>query len=45
MEKVIQNKDTTFSNFMIQACEHVLRDLWDKKKKIPKKVDFFNKIS
>lgn len=43
MEKAIQNKDITFSNFMIQACEHALRDLW-KKRKIPKKLTFLIKF-
>lgn len=27
IEKVIQNKDVTFSSFVIQACEYALRDM------------------
>lgn len=33
IEKEIENKDTTFSGFVIQACEYVLKDLEDQKKK------------
>ena len=27
IEKAIQNKDVTFSSFVIQACEYALRDM------------------
>ena len=27
IEKEIQNKDVTFSSFVIQACEYALRDM------------------
>ena len=27
IEKAIQNKDVTFSSFIIQACEYALRDM------------------
>lgn len=27
IEKAIQGKDVTFSNFVIQACEYALRDI------------------
>lgn len=31
IEKAIQNKDVTFSSFVIQACKYALRDMEDKK--------------
>lgn len=31
IEKAIQNKDVTFSSFVIQACEYALGDMKDKK--------------
>lgn len=31
IEKAIQNKDVTFSSFVIQACEYALRDIEDGK--------------
>lgn len=33
IEKYIQNKDVTFSRFVIQACEYVLEDIEKDKKK------------
>lgn len=30
IEKAIQNKDVTFSSFVIQACEYALRDMRQK---------------
>jgi len=27
IEKAMQNKDVTFSSFVIQACEYALRDM------------------
>ena len=32
IEKVIKNKDVTFSRFVIQACEYALNNIEDKKK-------------
>ena len=32
IEKAIQNKDVTFSRFVIQACEYALNNLEDTKK-------------
>lgn len=32
IEKAIQNKDVTFSRFVIQACEYALNDLEDAQK-------------
>lgn len=32
IEKAIQNKDVTFSRFVIQACEYALNDLEDTQK-------------
>lgn len=32
IEKAIQNKDVTFSRFVIQACEYALNNIDDKKK-------------
>lgn len=43
LEKAIQNKDVTFSSFVIQACEYALRDMEDKKTQKTIKVDFFDK--
>ena len=33
IEKYIQNKDVTFSRFVIQACEYVLEDIEKDKNK------------
>ena len=32
IEKAIENKDVTFSRFVIQACEYALNNIEDKKK-------------
>ena len=32
IEKAIQNKDVTFSRFVIQACEYALKNMEDIKK-------------
>lgn len=33
IEEAIVNKDTTFSRFVIQACEYALNDMVDEKEK------------
>jgi len=31
IDKAVQNKDVTFSSFVIQACEYALRNVEDEK--------------